>query len=83
MIARSRAQIMVLGMTEGWFTGKRFASYLPAKAPATTVQFTSARRIINGIDAPRRSRAMRYHSNLRLALEVGGDLSNVHLHILG
>jgi hypothetical protein len=44
------AQIMVLGMTEGWFTRKRFASYLPAKGPATTVQFTSARRIINGID---------------------------------
>jgi hypothetical protein len=41
---------MVLGMTEGWFTGKRFASYLPAKGPATTVQFTFARRIINGID---------------------------------
>ena len=44
------AQIMVLGMTEGWFTGKSFASYLPAKGKATVVQFTSARRIINGID---------------------------------
>ncbi len=44
------ASIMVLGMTEGWFTGKSFASYLPAKGVATPKQFTSARRIINGVD---------------------------------
>ncbi len=44
------AAIMVLGMTEGWFTGKSFASYLPAKGAATPKQFTSARRIINGVD---------------------------------
>ena len=44
------AQIMVLDMTESWFFGKSFASYLPAKGPATIAQFTSARRIINGID---------------------------------
>jgi hypothetical protein len=41
---------MVLGMTGGWFTDKKFSSYLPAKGLATLVQFTSARRIINGID---------------------------------
>jgi hypothetical protein len=44
------ASIMVLGMTEGWFTGKSFASYLPARGVATPKQFTSARRIINGVD---------------------------------
>jgi hypothetical protein len=44
------ASIMVLGMAEGWFTGKSFASYLPAKGVATPKQFTSARRIINGVD---------------------------------
>jgi hypothetical protein len=44
------ASIMVLGMTEGWFTGKSFASYLPTKGAATPKQFTSARRIINGVD---------------------------------
>lgn len=44
------AQIMVIGMTEGWFTARKFSTYLPAKGPATVVQFTSARRIINGID---------------------------------
>lgn len=36
-------------MTEGRFIRKKFSSYLPAKGLATLVQFTSARRIINGI----------------------------------
>ena len=44
------ARIMVEGMLEGWFTGKRLASYLPASGPATPAQFTAARRIINGTD---------------------------------
>ena len=60
---------MVLGMTEGWFTGKRFASYLPAKGPATTVQFTSARRIINGID--RAEKVAGYAMSLQAALVAG------------
>ena len=64
------AQIMVLGMTEGWFTGKRFASYLPAKGPATTVQFTSARRIINGID--RAEKVAGYAMSFQSALVAGG-----------
>lgn len=45
------AKIMRLGMTEGWFTGKKFASYLPAVDPATLAEFTEARRIINGTDS--------------------------------
>lgn len=49
------ARIMVRGMTEGWFAGDKggrhkFARFLPANGPATVVQFTSARRIINGVD---------------------------------
>ena len=63
-------QIMVLGMTEGWFTGKRFASYLPAKGPATTVQFTSARRIINGID--RADKVAGYAMSFQAALVAEG-----------
>ncbi len=63
------AQIMVLGMTEGWFTGKRFSSYLPAKGPATTVQFTSARRIINGID--RAEKVAGYAMSFQAALIAG------------
>lgn len=37
------AQIMVLGMTEGWFTTKRFSNYLPANGPATIAR--SLRRV--------------------------------------
>lgn len=36
-------KIMVLGMTEGWFTGKKLADYLPG-------DYVNARRIINGTD---------------------------------
>jgi hypothetical protein len=44
------ADIMVRGMAEGWFTGKRLADYLPAAGPATRTQFEQSRRIINGTD---------------------------------
>lgn len=44
------AFIMRRGMEEGWFTGKRFSSYLPASGPAAMGPFTQARRIINGMD---------------------------------
>lgn len=37
------SRIMVGGMTEGWFTGRRLADYLPGN-------YVDARRIINGID---------------------------------
>ncbi len=63
------AQIMALGMTEGWLIGKRFASYLPAKGPATNVQFTSARRIINGID--RAEKVAGYAMSFQAALVAG------------
>ena len=44
------AFIMRKGMDEGWFTGKSFATYLPASGPALTSQFKQARKIINGTD---------------------------------
>jgi hypothetical protein len=44
------ARIMVEGMLEGWFTGRKLASYLPSAGFATLKQFTEARRIINGVD---------------------------------
>lgn len=44
------AKIMRLGMTEGWFTGKKLADYLPAAGVATRPQYVAARRIINGTD---------------------------------
>jgi len=42
------AKVMKDGMTEAWFTGKSFNSYLPSVA--TRAQFVEARRIINGTD---------------------------------
>jgi len=42
------ASIMVRGMAEGWFTGKRLADYIPALA--SRQHFKNARRIINGQD---------------------------------
>jgi len=40
------ADIMVKGMTEGWFTGKKLSDYLNAG----TTDYVNARRIINGTD---------------------------------
>jgi hypothetical protein len=64
------AAIMVRGMTEGWFTGKSFASYLPAKGAATLKQFISARRIINGVD--RAELVAGYAMKFQTALVAGG-----------
>ena len=61
---------MVLGMAEGWFTGKQFASYLPATGPATTVQFALARHIINGLD--RVTKVAGYTVSFQAALVAGG-----------
>lgn len=44
------AIIMRNGMTEGWFTGKKFSNYLPRDRAANKAEFVSARRIINGTD---------------------------------
>jgi len=44
------ALILRHGMREGWFSGKSFATYLPATGPANAAQFQAARRIINGVD---------------------------------
>lgn len=64
------AQIMREGMLEGWFTGKKFASYLPSDRPATIEQFTSARRIINGRDKARM--IAKYAVEFQSALIAGG-----------
>lgn len=44
------AAIMRRGMEEGWFTGKKLATYLPSTGKADHAQFKEARRIINGVD---------------------------------
>ena len=40
------AQIMIAGMREGWFTGKKLSDYIKAGK----VDYVGARRIINGTD---------------------------------
>lgn len=42
------ARIIVRGMQEGWFTGKKLVDYLPRVA--SVEHFTAARRIVNGSD---------------------------------
>lgn len=44
------ARVLREGMTEGWFSGKRFADFLPVNGLASPAQFKAARRIINGVD---------------------------------
>lgn len=43
------AQILVVGMLEGWFTGKRLSQYINSD----TTDYINARRIVNGTDKAR------------------------------
>lgn len=42
------AIILVVGMLEGWFTGKKLRDYIPQEA--SLQHYTNARRIVNGTD---------------------------------
>jgi hypothetical protein len=44
------AVILVLGMEEGWFTGRKLPDDLPDNGTASLAQFTHSRDIINGHD---------------------------------
>jgi putative chitinase len=63
------SDVMIKGMEQGWFTGKRLATYLPPTGKATLQQFTDARRIINSTDKAAKiaEEAMAFQE----ALEVG------------
>lgn len=64
------AKIMLHGMREGWFTGKRLSSYLPASGVATRDQYIQARRIINGLDKAEKIEG--YAQAFERALRDGG-----------
>jgi putative chitinase len=64
------AKVMREGMTEGWFTGKKFSDYLPAHGRATTGQYARARFIINGSD--KAQRIAEHAKKFEAALEAGG-----------
>lgn len=63
------AKILRKGMDEGWFTGKSLSTYLPNGA-ASSAQFASARRIINGTD--RAALIAGYAVKFQSALQAGG-----------
>lgn len=64
------AHILLHGMSEGWFTARSFASYLPSKGKATRSDYTAARRIINGTD--RAAMIAGYALEYQAALIKGG-----------
>jgi putative chitinase len=64
------SKIMIRGMSEGWFTGKSCGTYMSKTGPATTAQFTNARRIINGVD--KNTTIAEYANQFQAALLIGG-----------
>jgi putative chitinase len=63
------ADIMRLGMIEGWITGKGFSDYLPTKEGAARSGFKLARRIINGTD--KADDIAEYAMQFQIALQAG------------
>ena len=64
------AKIMISGMEEGWFTGKKNKDYMPGTRSSTHAEFKEARRIINGQD--KASQIADYAMRFQDALAVGG-----------
>lgn len=69
MVPDIAAAIMFLGMTEGWFTGKKLADYF---GPARVGDPLNARRIINGVDKAEAIKG--YHTAFRAALKAAGHV---------
>lgn len=64
------AAVLEQGLREGWFTGRRLMDVLPLGGPATRVQFTAARRVVNGQD--RAALIADYAMRFQDALLAGG-----------
>jgi putative chitinase len=64
------AAIMIRGMAEGWFTGRKLGDFLPVSGPATRARFEPARQIINGRD--RAGDIAGYAVDFQQALLAGG-----------
>lgn len=64
------ATILVLGMREGWFTGRDIDDDLPASGPARLAQFVASRDIINGRD--KQEMIAEYAVDFQTALQSGG-----------
>ena len=46
LVPKHAADILVLGCTEGWFTGKKLSDYLNNMASG----YREARKVVNGLD---------------------------------
>jgi putative chitinase len=64
------AAVMVLGMREGLFTGRKLSDDLPLKGPAGLSQFVASRDIINGRD--RQDDVASYAIDFQTGLQHGG-----------
>jgi putative chitinase len=64
------AAVMVLGMRDGWFTGRKLSDDLPLKGPAGLSQFVASRDIINGKD--RQADVASYANDFQTGLQHGG-----------
>lgn len=64
------AAIMVLGMRQGWFTGRDLDDDIPRDGPATLQQFIRSRDIINGTD--KADKIAREAMAFQEALQAGG-----------
>ncbi len=64
------AIILVYGMMEGWFTGRKLSDDLPRTGPASIAQFIRSRDIINGVD--KQNEIAVYANDWQTALQHGG-----------
>jgi putative chitinase len=64
------AAIMISGMAEGWFTGRKLSDDLPLRGPAAFAQFKASRDIINGRDKDDEIAA--FAIDFQTALQAGG-----------
>lgn len=70
MELRHAGAIMAWGMAQGWFTGRKLRTFLPASGPATRSQFVAARAIINGSD--RAAQIAEFAVDFQEAVMAGG-----------
>lgn len=70
MRPNTAAAIMVLGMSQGWFTGRDLDDDIPRDGPATLQQFVRSRDIINGTD--KADKIAREAFAFQEALQAGG-----------
>lgn len=69
--APTAAEILVRGMSDGWFTGKKLSHYITLRAS----NFASARRIVNGTDKASEIAALAREYDALLKAEGYGEAS--------